>query len=70
MGANYDVISVGPTILEGVPGRTPRGQLIVFVTKPSKLEGELRVVDEDATPAKLAPLLDAAAANLEAIKAL
>lgn len=70
MAGNYDVVNVGPTILDGRAGQSPRGVLVTFVTKPSGLDGELRVPEADATPSKLGPLLDTAAATLEAIKAL
>lgn len=70
MAANYDVVNVGPTILEPQAGRSPRGVLVSFVTKPSNLSGELRVTEADAVPTVLGPMLDAAAATLEAIKNL
>lgn len=70
MAGTYDVVSVGPTILDPRAGRDPRGVLVTFVTKPSGLSGEIRVPETDANPATLGPLLDAAAANLEAIKNL
>lgn len=70
MAATYDVTAIGPTIVETPDGRPVRGQVVSFVTKPSAIPGEVRVVDADATPDALAPVIEAAARNLEQIKAL
>lgn len=70
MAANYTVVRIEPTTLLGAGNRPERGQLIVFETTPSKIVGELRVTDADATPELVDEQLTAQAVRLEAIKAL
>lgn len=70
MAATYEVVSIEPTTILGPANRPARGQLITFVTVPSKITGELRVADADATPDAVHEQITARAAQLEAIKAL
>lgn len=70
MAATYNVTSIEPTVILGAGNRPERGQLIAFETVPSKIVGELRISDTEATPEIVADRLADRAARLEAIKGL
>lgn len=70
MAGNFEVLNVSPGIDIDSAGRPNRVIVVTFQTLPTKQGGELRVPADTFDVATVQPLLAAAAATIEAVRAL
>lgn len=70
MAATFEVFSTVPSVDIDKAGRPVRVNVVTFTTVPSGLSGEIRVPVEGFSAEEVRPLLEAAARELEAVKAL
>lgn len=70
MAATYKVTGSNRSVQQTPGGGFVRTMEVSFITEPSNVAGVIEVPETQYTPEHLAPLLEAAAANIEAIHAL
>lgn len=70
MAENFEVHTITRTVMVGPGGITGPGMEVAFTTKPSKIEGAVRIPEQQFSEDAVRQAVAAAATTLENVKAL